>query len=311
MSLSEIQTTISEASDMIGEWSREYGIPFQPSMNVTGGEPFLRRDLFEILSLMKARDFEVYVLTNGTLVDEAGAHRLADIGVDGVQVSVEGGLEIHESIRGRGSFTASAAGIELLVGCGLDVTLNVTLSKMNASEVRNIIAFASQCGARRVGFSRLVPTGNGRTMIEQMLLPGELETLYRSLLFGNITNPALVTGDPVAAVMKSASNGDAGSVAVSGCAAAVAGLTIQSNGNVMPCRRLPLSLGNVREDSLREIWAASPVLQALRDRSRYRGKCGSCSRWARCRGCRAIAYASSRAAGAEDFLADDPQCFLD
>jgi radical SAM protein with 4Fe4S-binding SPASM domain len=91
----------------------------------------------------------------------------------------------------------------------------------------------------------------------------------------------------------------------------VSGLTILPNGNVTPCRRLPLSLGNVRRHSLRRIWATSPVLEALRDRSRYKGKCGACTRWARCRGCRAIAYAFSRSRGEADFLADDPQCFLE
>ncbi len=309
--LSEIRKTIVEASDMISEWSREYGISFQPSMNVTGGEPFLRRDLFDVLALIKLQGFEVYLLTNGTLIDEARARRLAEIGVDGVQVSIEGGGEVHDAIRGNGSFAAAAAGIERLVDCGLDVTINVTVSNMNASEVQRIIAFGSRAGVRRMGFSRLVPGGKGKAMIAQMLAPNELETLYRSLVSRDISDFKVVTGDPVAAEMKITPNGDAGNIALSGCAAGISGLTIQPNGNVMPCRRLPLTLGNVLNDSLREIWATSPVLEALRDRSRYRGKCGSCRRWARCRGCRAIAYASSQARGGDDFLADDPQCFLE
>ena len=62
---------------------------------------------------------------------------------------------------------------------------------------------------------------------------------------------------------------------------------------------------------MREIWAASPVLEALRDKSRYSGKCGACARWADCRGCRAIAYEYARSQGNPDFLAPDPQCFID
>jgi radical SAM protein with 4Fe4S-binding SPASM domain len=62
--------------------------------------------------------------------------------------------------------------------------------------------------------------------------------------------------------------------------------------------------------ALREVWSTSPVLEALRDRSRYTGKCRDCRRWAHCRGCRAIAYAYARSRGSDDFLADDPQCFL-
>ena len=65
--------------------------------------------------------------------------------------------------------------------------------------------------------------------------------------------------------------------------------TLLPDGTITPCRRLPIPLGNVREDSLREIWASSEVLERLRDRQQYRGKCGTCPAWAHCRGCRAIA----------------------
>ena len=96
-----------------------------------------------------------------------------------------------------------------------------------------------------------------------------------------------------------------------GCSAGVAGLTILADGVVVPCRRLAIPLGQVGQESLRKIWATSPVLEALRDKSRYWGKCGACPRWAHCRGCRAIAYEYARAQGKPDFLAPDPQCFID
>ena len=311
--LADIKRTAAEAADLISEWSEAYGIVFRRSMNLTGGEPLLRHDLFDIVEDVKARGFEVHLLTNGTLVDRVRAERMAALGVDGVQVSIDGPQEVHDVIRGAGSFAASAAGIGHLVDCGLAVTLNVTLSRSNAGHMDRIIAFASHSGARRIGFSRLVPAGKGRTLISEMLSRDELALLYASLQDRALIGMELVTGDPVAGQLRnkgSATNGDAGDIAMSGCAAAISGLTIRSNGNVLPCRRLPVTLGNVQSDSLRQIWTDSPVLEALRDRKRYRGKCGICSRWALCRGCRAIAYAWSRANGGDDFLADDPQCFL-
>ncbi len=96
-----------------------------------------------------------------------------------------------------------------------------------------------------------------------------------------------------------------------GCAAGVSGLTILPDGTITPCRRLPVPIGNIGKDSLRELWVTSPVLESLRDRSQYQGKCGSCKRWANCRGCRAIAYAYSQLKGEGNLLAEDPQCFLD
>ncbi|HUJ19039.1 MAG TPA: radical SAM protein [Nitrospirota bacterium] len=313
MPLPEITRAIAEASDMIREWSDTYGISFRPSMNITGGEPFLRHDLFDVLKEAKNRGFELFLLTNGTLVDRARAEALAGLGVDGVQVSMEGPEDVHDAIRGAGSFAASAAGVERLVDCGIPVTLNVTLSRLNADHMKKLIAYGSHAGVRRIGFSRLVPSGRGRTMVSEMLTREELAPLYSSLLSRELAGVEIVTGDPVAAQLRKRDrvSGDAGDTIAGGCAAGLAGLTIQSNGNILPCRRLPLSLGNIRRDSLREVWAASPVLEALRDRSRYRGKCGACPRWARCRGCRAIAYAWSRSRGGDDFLADDPQCFLE
>ncbi len=311
MPLPVVKKIIAEAADMIKEWSDAYEISFLPSMNVTGGEPLLRRDLFDILREIKDKGFEISVLTNGTLVDRVRAERLADLGVSSVQVSIEGSEAVHDSIRGQGSFAAAAAGVERLVDCDVAVTLNVTLSNLNAEEMKKIIAYGSHAGVKRIGFSRLVPAGKGMALLSQMLTREQLKELYGTLFSLELKSLEIVTGDPVAAQMREKANGDAGMTAMSGCAAGVSGLTIQPNGNVTPCRRLPLSLGNVRKDSLREIWAASPVLEALRDRKKYKGACGVCSRWAHCRGCRAIAYAYSRSKGEDDFLADDPQCFID
>jgi len=311
LSLPEIKKVIVEASDMIKTWSETYNADFSRSMNVTGGEPFLRQDLFEILAEIKQHGFDTYLLTNGTLVTRKHARELVDLGVSGVQVSIEGCEEVHDEIRGRGSFTASVAGIENLIDAGLLVTLNVTLSNLNASSMTKVIACGTHLGARRIGFSRLVPSGKGSSLLSQMLSPQQVKELYASLFSLELKGLEIVTGDPVASQMNARSNGDAGNVAISGCAAGVSGLTILSNGNVTPCRRMPIPIGNVRSDSLREIWAASPVLSALRDRNRYQGKCGTCKRWAHCRGCRAIAYACSQSRGENGFLTDDPQCFLE
>jgi radical SAM protein with 4Fe4S-binding SPASM domain len=310
MPLSEIKRTIAEAADMVTAWSDEYGLDFSRSMTITGGEPLLRPDIFVILDEVRKQGFDCTLLTNGTLISLDVAARLASMGLAGVQVSIEGPEEVHDSIRGRGSFAASASGIEYLVDGGVTVTINATISSLNASSMRHIIAFGSHIGVKRIGFSRLVPAGRGRSLISRLLQPLEVKDLFDSVLSLEIRALEIVTGDPLAAQMKKPSIADAGNTAISGCAAGVSGLTILPNGNVTPCRRLPLSLGNVRRDSLREIWSTSPILEALRDRSKYKGKCGNCRHWAHCRGCRAIAYAYSRAQGNDDFLADDPQCFI-
>jgi radical SAM protein with 4Fe4S-binding SPASM domain len=311
LSLEEIREVIEEAASLFHQWSEAYEIAFSPSFTVTGGEPFLREDLFEVLGEMRSRGFEIYLLSNGTLIDGEKARRLADLGVRGVQVSLEGPSHIHEAIRGKGSFLRAMRGVENLLKQGLRTTLNATLSRLNAEGVPDLVALAGAVGVHRLGFSRLVPWGAGEVLIGDMLEKERVAEIYRSLLSARVPGLEIVTGDPVAAQMDAHFSDEHGCTAFGGCAAGVSGLTLLSEGTVTPCRRLPVPLGNVRSDSLREIWASSPVLRDLREKDRYGGKCGRCQHWATCRGCRAIAYAYSAALGRADYLSEDPQCFIE
>jgi radical SAM protein with 4Fe4S-binding SPASM domain len=311
MSLAEIRSVIGEVADMLGEWSSAYDVTFSSSFNITGGEPFLRQDIFSVLEELADKRIDAYLLSNGILITKDKAEVLSRLGVKGVQVSIEGPEEIHDAIRGKGSLKRSLSGIQCLLDAGIVVTMNTTLSDINATSFLDVIALASSMGVHKLGFSRLVPSGSGRNLLNKMLTKEALEDLYGRIFSLNTGNLKIVTGDPVASQFRSpASKDDAGSFPSGGCAAGVSGLTILPDGTVTPCRRLPVSLGNVRTDSLREIWSTSEVLTSLRDRSRYEGKCGNCNKWSACRGCRAIAYEFARAHGRTNYLAEDPQCFL-
>ena len=309
----QVFAVIDEIEQMLQAWRQNYAIEFQPSFNVTGGEPLLRPDLFSILERMAGSSFEIYVLSNGTLITPERARRLADLKVNGVQVSLEGPAEIHEAIRGPGSFAASLAGIRALMDAGVKVSLNATLSRVNAGHFHDLVALARTLGVPRLGFSRLVPSGQGRRWLDQMLSTAQVKELYEQVLSLKIEGLTITTGDPMAAQMRlpAPAAAEVETFPAGGCSAGVAGLTLLADGTVVPCRRLNLPLGTVGQDSLREIWAASPILEALRDKSRYAGKCGACARWADCRGCRAIAYEYACSQGNPDFLAPDPQCFID
>ncbi|TAN40227.1 MAG: radical SAM protein [Nitrospirae bacterium] len=311
MSLAEIRSVIGEVSDMLEAWTGTYDLDFTSSFNVTGGEPFLRQDIFKVLEELQTKGFDAYLLTNGTLINPDMAASLAGLGLKGVQISIEGPQEVHDAIRGRGSFAASLKGIRNLLDADLEVTLNTTLSGMNAPYFMDVIELASSLGVQRLGFSRLVPSGSGEKLLDSMLGREALKALYGKIFSLNTGRLKIVTGDPVASQFRVPAEADGPEPRPSGgCAAGVSGLTILPDGTVTPCRRLPVPLGNVRQDSLREIWASSEMLNRLRDRSAYEGRCGSCGAWSSCRGCRAIAYAFSRATGAGSSLAEDPQCFL-
>ena len=310
LSRAEVLDGLDEIRDLFSSWSEDHGLTLAPGFNITGGEPLLRNDLFDVLGVLADRGWDAFVLTNGTLVTAGTARRLAGLGVKGVQVSIEGPEAVHDAFRGPGSYQASVAGIRSLLDAGLTVTVNTTLSEINAGAFFELADIVARLGVQRLGFSRLVPSGRGGGLAGRILPAAGVRDLYRRIFSLSYEGMKLVTGDPVASCMRSGEDGsgDRGDVPVGGCSAGVAGLTILSDGTIVPCRRLPVSLGNLRTDALREVWAMSPVLEALRDRSRYEGKCRTCTRWAACRGCRAIAYAASGLGGQASLLAEDPQC---
>lgn len=314
LSLAEIYREIDEITDMLAAWQENYDLDFSPSFNITGGEPFLRPDFFDILERITHTGFETYILSNGTCISLDMAQKIAALGVRGVQISLEGPEEIHDRLRGRGSFTAALQGVRHLRQAGVKVSLNATISRMNAGYLKEMAELAVKLEVPRLGCSRLVPAGRGQDLLNDLLTPEETKQFYESLLSMKISGLEIITGDPMAAQMHAplpAADDECDNIAAGGCAVGISGLTILADGTVTPCRRLPIPLGKVGKDSLREIWATSPVLEQLRDKSRYQGKCGACSRWSACRGCRAIAYAYSQAQGQPDFLAPDPQCFIE
>lgn len=312
IALPAIKSAIKKISGTIRQWSELYQIPFTVSFSITGGEPFLRKDLSKILQEIDRHHFGVSLLTNGTLIDKEKARMLADLPVKGVQVSLEGPEAIHETIRGKGSYSSALSGIECLRDAGIKVTLNVTLSDVNADYFADMAALASNLGVTRLGFSRLVPYGRGLGLLTSMLARERLKEIYEKIF--SLKNPGLeiVTGDPVASQLGEELPGSAGDgFPEGGCAAGVSGLTLLPDGTITPCRRIGIPIGNILQDSLRDIWATSSVLNALRDKKVYKGKCGICRRWSMCRGCRAIAYAYSRSQGRNDLFEEDPQCFLE
>lgn len=311
MAWPEIRQGVEEIAEMIQAWSEAYEISFSPSVNVTGGEPLLRPDLFQILELLGRKGFALYLLSNGILIDREKARQLSGVGVKGVQISLEGPEPIHESIRGKGSYSRSLEGVRNLVSEGIQVTLNMTLSELNAGNLKEMVEVTKALGAARLGFSRLVPSGKGTALGTELLTKEKVKDLYQEIFPQTHEGLEIVTGDPIVQQMNSPDDPeDTGDIPFGGCAAGLTGLTLLPDGRVFPCRRLPIPIGNIRKDSLRELWITSPVLERLRDKSCYQGKCGRCKHWAACRGCRAIAYAFSQSVGKADYLAEDPQCFL-
>lgn len=266
-----------------------------------GGEPLLSPHVYTIIGECTRLRIPTRILSNGTLITADMARRIVDSGCRLVQVSLEGEEKVHDAIRGQGSFQRAQQGIEAARTAGIQVTVAMTVSCENRDQVMAVARFAEE-HADRVGFHRLVPLGNGAEMRDGILTPPELQAMMEEIHhFKKGAHIDVPLRDPL---WRAYFNPRAGGCnGVSGCSAGYNGLTVESNGDVYPCRRLPIVLDNIQERSFQEIWH-SEILEQLRDRDCLKGRCGACRlRWL-CGGCRGIPYALTG-----DYLGEDPQCF--
>lgn len=310
MSVDELKKHIDGVTEMLGAWEKEYDISLSPSINFTGGEPFLYKGLWDVITHARQSGYKVAILTNGCLITKEDAGKASALGISDIQVSLEGPPEIHDGIRGAGSLAAAAKGARLLINAGNCVSANMTLSRLNIDSIQETTKIAEAAGFAGIGFSRLVPCGSGEKLFSSLLSPQEIKTAYEKALALDRPSFQVASGDPLVGVLSGFIPLPESELALSGCSAGFSGVTIISDGSVMPCRRIGLKIGNLSKTSLRQIWSTSKVLWRLRQRESYKGQCGKCSLWPSCRGCRAVAYAYSKSRGTPDLFADDPQCWM-
>jgi len=274
--------------------------PLQPMLILSGGEPLLRPDIFQLARYAKARGLRVSLATNGTLLTPKIADEIAASGIGRVSISLDGATaEMHDKNRGFGSFEAATKGLEYLRG-KVDFQINFTITNRNESEIFDVLRLAETAGAVALHFFFLVPTGRGRE--RDLITPKRQEELLR-MIDGQRAKTKLevqVTCAPqyalVAAPERKKRRG--------GCLAGKNFVFVSRRGEVYPCGYLPVKAGSIREKDFIEIWKNSPVLESLRTHP-LKGKCGSCSHSNICGGCRARAWAQTG-----DFLDSDPQCSL-
>ncbi len=309
MTANGVKREIDGATEMFQVWEKEHGIRVSPSIHFTGGEPLLYKGLWDVMAYARKKKYGVALMTNGCFIKKEEARRASDLKISDIQVSLEGPPDLHDSIRGKGSFAAAAKGVEELVAADNRVSANVTLSRLNVDMIEETVEIAKEMGFYGIGFSRMVPCGRGKALLNHFLTPKEIRSAYKKILSMNTPSFEVASGDPLSGMLSGSKPPSGCNLTLSGCSAGFSGVTITSDGSVMPCRRIGLTAGNLKKKPLRAIWASSKLLWQMRRRESYQGKCGRCSLWPSCRGCRAVAYAHSSVQGKPDLFADDPQCW--
>ena len=279
---------------------------------LTGGEPLLRKDVFEIARHAGGRGLWVVVGTNGVMITEGLVERIAAAGIKGLSLSLDSlDPDVHDRFRGvQGAWDNTVEGSEVLRCAGLPFIIQTTIGDHNADEILEIARMAHRLGARVFNLYFLVPAGRG-AFISDITPQKYEETLQRLIAMQKEFAGAMLVNakcaphfqrvlyerDPSSPFLKAFAGG------AGGCPAGTHYVGIRPNGDVTPCPYLPVYGGNLREKSFREIWEASEVFQRIRARKTLGGRCGACEFAGVCGGCRARAYGSTG-----DYMAEDPWC---
>lgn len=271
---------------------------------LTGGEPLLRADLYELAERATARGMVVVLGSNGVLLDEDVAQRLVRAGVRGVGLSLDStDAAKHDAFRGvPGAWARTMRAIEVCRAAGLEVVLQTTLMEWNLAELDDLIAVARAKGVHAFNAYFLVCTGRGEQL--SGLAPAQYEASLEALVEGqkSLLGTLMLRAKCAPHAARIASERGVPMAGSTGCIAGRSYLRIGPEGEVTPCPYLPQVLGNVRDGGLASLWADSPALETLRARE-LGGRCGRCEYVDVCGGCRARALATSG-----DVTAEDPWC---
>jgi len=293
----------------------------RPLLILSGGEPLLRDDIYDIIRYGADRGLRMGMGSNGILIDDEVAQKLKDAGMWTVAISLDSSVpEKHDKFRGvEGCWEHAVNAIKALKKAGIEVQVNCTVTHQNYDEIDDIMELAESLGVENFHLFFLVPTGRG-TDIED-ITPEMYEGMIKNTLAKTMKHKLNVKPSCAPQFMRVAKEqGVDMSRWVRGCMAGLYYCRIYPSGEVTPCPYMPVSLGNIRDKSFKDIWFNSPVFEDLRDFDRLKGKCGACEHREVCGGCRARAYGVTTEqmdfCGAlheptelrGDYLADDPWC---
>ncbi|HOW28998.1 MAG TPA: radical SAM protein [Elusimicrobiota bacterium] len=281
-----------------------------PTLILSGGEALCRHDLFEIAHYAKDSGLTIGIATNGTLVDGDVAVALKRAGITYASVSLDGAhSNTHDLFRGQDNFARAIQGYIHLNDAGIQTQINLTVMRQNVSELPEMYKLAGVLGAHSLFLFLLVPVGCGAQIADvQLLSPQEVE---ECLTWAQQKNQE--TALPIKVICAphyyriEKQNRPAAETPPSpkrkGCIAGTKMCFISHTGDVFPCGYLPISCGNIKNESLQTIWERAPVLNQLRSIDSLKGRCGICDFKIDCGGCRARAYAVHR-----DLMAEEPYC---
>jgi radical SAM protein with 4Fe4S-binding SPASM domain len=314
----------------------------RPVLVFSGGEPLMRRDIFELMAAARERGLPFALSTNGTLLTEEMADKVAAAKPHRVSISLDGPDAVtHDGFRQqKGAFDASIHGIRRLRARGIDVQVNTSVTTHNGHLLAPIYDLVLKEDVCAWHLFMLVPVGCGLQIPdEQRLAAGAYERTLRWFVAQQAQAPiemkatcaphvvriarqmypqgvpSAIQSEPNAGAAPArhghpgghphgASGAHPSAAAGKGCLAGRGICFVSRFGQVQGCGYLPVAAGQLRQHSLKAIWEGSVLFEALRSpEDTVGGKCGSCEFVVDCMGCRARAYAAGK-----DPFGEEPHC---
>ncbi len=288
-----------------------------PIVILTGGEPLLRKDIFEIARYGSDKGLRMVMAPNGTLITAESARQLAAAGIQRISISIDGATrERHDRFRGvTGAYEAALRGIERAKAAGIAFQINTTITKDNLGEISRIQELAVSLGAVAHHIFLLVPTGRGKYIADRAIDAEEYERTLNWFYDQRGKTPLQLKATCAPhyyRILRQRAKADGEQVTFEthgldaftrGCLGGTGFCFISHTGIVQPCGFLELDCGDVTRQSFADIWRTSEVFLKLRNYDNLEGKCGCCEYKRVCGGCRARAYEATGS-----YLAEEPLC---
>jgi heme b synthase len=298
----------------------------RPTMILTGGEPMLRPDIYELAGYAHRLGLPVVMAPCGMYVTAESVTRMRKGGISCISISLDGATAApHDAFRGvPGAFDAALRAIETARQGGMAFQINTTVTRENAGELPALLELAARLRAAAFNPFLLVPTGRGKELAGEELSAEEYEETLRWLAEQSdrkdihirvtcaphytriLRQHRKATGCDAAAARALPPHEHPGEApAAKGCLGGKTFAFISHVGKVQICGFMDIICGDLREGDFdfRNIWEHSEVFRKVRDPQAYRGKCGACEYRRICGGCRARAFAVTG-----DYLAEEPFC---
>ena len=233
-------------------------------INITGGEPLCNPHLFQILELIKedSENITFSILTNGTLINEEIAKKIKSYNPYYVQVSLEGGKKTNDYIRGNGTYKRIAQGIINLRNQNIFTSISFTATKLNYKEFPKVVKYARKYNVNNVWSDRYIPLGDSEN--KELALDFDETREYLEIM-NNERNRLMEKKNNITTIsMYRALQFQMTNDFAYGCTAGDTLLTVMENGDLVPCRRMPIVVGNLLKENMYDLYKNNKILKELR-----------------------------------------------